>query len=141
MTEKYGDKSKMIVEMLQDGKSSKEIIEKVGCTKSTISYHRANLKNGKPLADILEHKTVLELVEQGLTTLEISNKLNRDRSTISRICKTLGVDPTKPETKIKFNVSKNELEEMLKVEKIVDIAKKYDVTIQTVYNKIRQFEL
>lgn len=137
----YGVKGKVIFEMLLAGKSSKEIIDTVGCTKSTISHYRTKIKEGKPLANIVSREDVQKLVDEGLTTIEISEKLNCDRSTISRICRSMNVTTTVPKVKLKFDVSRDELGVMLETQNVYQIAEKYDVTIQTVYNKIRHFEL
>lgn len=137
----YGDKGKVIFEMLLEGKSTKEIIDIVGCTKSTISHYRTKIKEGKPLANIVSREDVQKLVDEGFTTVEISEKLNCDRSTISRICRTLNVTTTVPKINLKFDLSRDELGIMLETQNVHQIAEKYNVTIQTVYNRIRQFEL
>ena len=53
----------------------------------------------------------------------------------------MNVSTTVPKVKLKFDVSRDELGIMLETQNVYQIAEKYDVTIQTVYNKIRQFEL
>lgn len=141
MNDKYGDKGKIIFEMLKNGKSSKEIIETVGCTKSTISHYRTKLKNGDGLINIVDRNEVSKLVGDGLTTLEISEKLNCDRSTISKICKQLNIDQNIPVIVYKFNPTKEELIDLLNMHSIREIAIMNNVTIQTVYNKKWAFNL
>lgn len=141
MNDKYGDKGKIIFEMLKNGKSSKEIIETVGCTKSTISHYRTKLKNGDGLINIVDRNEVSKLVGDGLTTLEISEKLNCDRSTISKICKQLNIDQNIPVIVYKFNPTKEELIDLLNKHSIREIAIMNNVTIQTVYNKKWAFNL
>ena len=137
----YGDKGKIIFEMLKDGKSTKEIIGVVGCTKSTVSHYRSKLNSGEDLIMIVDRNEVSRLVNEGLTTLEISEKLKCDRSTISKICKQLRIVNNVPEKLFKFNPTKEELEELLSKHSIKEIADINNVTIQTVYNKKRMFEL
>ncbi len=141
MSENYGDKGKIIFQMLKDGKSSKEIMETVGCTKSTVSHYRSKLKNGGTLINIVDRNKVSELILSGKTTEEVAEILECDRSTVSKICKKLNINQNKPEVNYKFNPTKEELSEMLSKSTIKQIAEMNNITIQTVYNKKWAFEL
>lgn len=137
----YGDKGKVIFEMLLNGSSTKDIIEKTGCTKSTVSHYRTKIKEGGSLINMVSREEVQKLVDEGLSTVEISEKLNCDRSTVSRICRSLNVTTIQPDIKLKFNLTRDELGTLMETLDVHQIAEKYDVTIQTVYNRIRQYEL
>ena len=141
MSNNYGVKGKIIFEMLKDGKSSKEIMETVGCTKSTISHYRSKLNDGGELINIVDRSEVMKLIEQGLTTNQIAEKMNCDRSTISRICRKYNIEHNSPDVVYKYNPTKEEFLELLNNYTVKEIAKMNNVTVQTIYNKKKSFDL
>ena len=65
------------------------------------------------------------------------------KNTVSRIILSLGLKPNikKARVECKFDISKETLLEELKKQTVKEISEKYNVTVQTVYKKLRMYEI
>lgn len=95
------DLIKKIVPMRAQGMSFNKIAEKLGiCAWSANMFYRKHSKrpnvNVQRMKAIELHTQILTLYKQGLTTTEISKKVQRSRSHISHVLNRLGISTKKP---------------------------------------------
>lgn len=134
----------LVKQMFLDGMQQIDIAKHFHSAKSTISDILKSFGLTISMADkSYDRQKLVELHTKGYSNIEISEELGMRRNTVSRIINELGLKPNIKKARVvaKFDLTKDDLLQELKYLSIKDIMKKYNVALQTVYVKMRKYEI
>lgn len=134
----------LVKKMYLDGMKQIDIARHFGTVKSTVCDILKSFGLTTSMADkTYDRQKIIDLHSKGYSNIEICEELGILKNTISRIILSLGLKPNLKKSRVetKFDVTKETLIEELKTQNVSEIAKKYDVALQTVYVKMRKFEI
>lgn len=134
----------LVKKMYLDGMKQIDIARHFGTVKSTVCDILKTFGLTTSMADkTYDRQKLIDLHTKGYSNIEISEELNMLKNTVSRIILSLGLKPNIKKARIecKFDISKETLLEELKTQTVKEISEKYNVTVQTVYKKLRMYEI
>lgn len=134
----------LVKKMFLDGMRQIDIARHFGTVKSTVCDILKSFGLTISMADkSYDREKLAGLHAKGYSNIEIAEELGMLKNTVSRIINELGLKPNIKKARIvaKFDLTKEQLLDELSNLSMNDIAKKYDVTKQTIYVKMRKYEI